>query len=58
MNPPVKRGEIEYLLHSEANSKMIWLDGVLYDADELRDVLEAAPERIAENLSSLRKESA
>jgi hypothetical protein len=54
----MKRGEIEYLLHSEANSKMIWLDGVLYDADELRDMLETAPERIAENLSSLGKESA
>lgn len=37
----MRRG-MEYLLNTETETRSLWFEGVLYNADELREMLRAA----------------
>jgi hypothetical protein len=46
MNAPIMLRGVEYLLNTETDRRSLWFEGVLYNADELREMLQlAAQER-------------
>mgnify|MGYP001546992113 FL=1 len=42
MNAPIMLRGMEYLPNSETDRKSLWFEGVLYNAEELREMLQVA----------------
>jgi hypothetical protein len=53
MDVPVNNDSMSYLLHRDADGPMIWVRGVRYSTEDLREILQMVPEEFFNRLKKL-----